>query len=157
MNHALSRSDLYSSIGARAADDGLQSTLALVGRILLALMFVLAGFSKISGFEGTVGYMQSQGVTAAPVLAVLTIVLEVAGGLALMVGFYTRWVALTIAAFTLLATLIFHNFWAAAEAQRMVQSLLFMKNLSVIGGMLVLAAFGPGAWSLDARRLRRSA
>jgi len=56
MNHALSRSGLYSSTGARTADGGLQSTLALVGRILLALMFVLAGFSKISGFEGTVGY-----------------------------------------------------------------------------------------------------
>ena len=157
MNHVLSRSDVYSSsTRSDTAEDAMQSTLALVGRILLALMFVLAGFSKITGFEGTVGYMQSQGVPAAPVLAVLTIVLEVGGGLTLMAGLYTRWLAIAMAAFTLLATLIFHNFWAAAEAQRMVQSLLFMKNVSVIGGMLVLAAFGPGAWSLDARRPRRS-
>lgn len=159
MNHVLSRSDLHSfpgvpiRDGARALDDGLQRTLALVGRILLALMFVLSGLSKIAGFEGTVGAMQSQGMPAAPALAVLTIVLEVGGGLALMVGLYTRWVALAIAAFTLAATLLFHNFWAASDAQRMVQSLLFMKNISVIGGMLVLAAFGPGAWSVDARRL----
>ncbi|HEX7437700.1 MAG TPA: DoxX family protein, partial [Caldimonas sp.] len=108
--------------------------------------------SKIAGFSGTVGYMQSKGMPATEALAVLTILLEVGGGLALMFGFYTRWAALALAAFTLLASLIFHNFWAVAEAQKMVQNLMFMKNVSIIGGMLVLAAFGPGAWSLDARR-----
>ena len=130
----------------------LQNPLALAGRILLALMFVLAGFSKIAGFAGTVGYMQSKGMPAAELLAALTIVLEIAGGLALMFGFMTRWAALALAAFTLLASLIFHNFWAVPEAQRMVQNLMFMKNLSVIGGLLVLAAIGPGNWSLDAKR-----
>ena len=130
----------------------LQNPLALAGRILLALMFVLAGFSKIAGFAGTVGYMQSKGIPAAEVLAGLTILLEIGGGLALMFGFMTRWAALALAAFTLLASLIFHNFWAVPEAQRMVQNLMFMKNLSVIGGLLVLAAIGPGRWSVDARR-----
>jgi putative oxidoreductase len=132
--------------------DHLQNPLALVGRILLALMFVLAGFSKIAGFAGTVGYMQSKGMPMAAVLAALTIVLEVGGGLALMFGLWTRWAALALAGFTLLATFIFHNFWAVPEAQRMVQNLMFMKNISIVGGMLALAAFGPGAWSLDARR-----
>jgi putative oxidoreductase len=132
----------------------LQNPLALAGRILLALMFVLAGFSKIAGFAGTVGYMQSKGMPAAELLAGLTIVLEIGGGLALMFGFMTRWAALALAAFTLLASLIFHNFWAVPEAQKMVQNLMFMKNLSVIGGLLVLAAIGPGDWSLDAKRER---
>lgn len=132
-------------------DNTLQTPLAFAGRILLALMFVLAGFGKITGFAGTVGYMQSKGMPAAEVLAVLTILLEVGGGLALMVGFRTRWAAIALALFTLVASMIFHNFWAVPEAQRMVQNLMFMKNLSIVGGMLVLAAFGPGAWSLDAR------
>jgi putative oxidoreductase len=129
-----------------------QNPLALLGRILLALMFVLAGFSKIGGFAGTVGYMQAKGVPAAQVLAVLTIILELGGGLALVFGFYTRWVALAMGLFTLLVSFIFHNFWALPEAQQMTQQLMFMKNMSVAGGMFVLAAFGAGALSLDARR-----
>lgn len=131
-----------------------QNPLALIGRILLALMFVLAGFTKISGFAGTVGYMQAKGIPAASVLAVLTIVLELVGGLALVFGFYTRWAALALGLFTLLVTFIFHNFWAQPEAQQMIQQLMFMKNISVVGGMFVLAAFGAGAFSLDAKRGR---
>jgi len=130
----------------------LQNPLALAGRILLSLMFVLAGFSKIGGFAGTVGYMQSKGIPAAELLAGLTILLEIGGGLALMFGFMTRWAALALAVFTVIASLIFHNFWAVPEAQKMVQNLMFMKNLSIAGGLLVLAAIGPGGWSLDARR-----
>ena len=130
----------------------LQNPLALAGRILLSLMFVLAGYSKIAGFAGTVGYMEAKGIPAAQVLAALTILLETGGGLALMFGFMTRWAALALAAFTVVASLIFHNFWAVPEAQRMVQNLMFMKNLSVVGGLLVLAAVGPGGWSFDARR-----
>lgn len=133
-------------------NDSLTPPLALVGRVLLALMFVIAGFGKIAGFAGTVGYMQSKGMPMTEVLAVAAIVLEVGGGLALMAGFETRWAALALAAFTLVASLIFHNFWAVPEAQRMVQNLMFMKNLSVVGGLLVLAAFGAGTWSLDGRR-----
>ncbi len=131
-----------------------QNPLALIGRILLALMFVLAGFSKIGGFAGTVGYMQAKGIPAASVLAVLTIILELGGGLALVFGFYTRWAALALGLFTLLVTFIFHNFWAQPEAQQMTQQLMFMKNISVAGGMFVLAAFGAGALSLDAKRGR---
>ena len=131
-----------------------RNPLALIGRILLALMFVLAGFSKIGGFAGTVGYMQAKGIPAASVLAVLTIILELGGGLALVFGFYTRWAALALGLFTVLVTFIFHNFWAQPEAQQMMQQLLFMKNISVAGGMFVLAAFGAGALSLDAKRGR---
>ena len=132
--------------------DSLRTPLAVAGRFLLALMFVLAGFSKITGFAGTVGYMASKGIPAAEVLAVLTILLELGGGLALMAGFHARWAALGLALFTLLASVIFHNFWAVAEAQKMVQQLMFMKNLSVVGGLLMVAALGAGPASIDARR-----
>ena len=134
--------------------NNLQNPLALVGRILLALMFVLAGFSKIGGFDGTVGYIASKGLPAASLLAVLTIVAEVGGGLAIVFGFYTRWAALALAGFTLLASFIFHTFWSVPAEQQMVQQLLFMKNISVAGGLLVLAAFGAGAISLDAKRTK---
>lgn len=124
----------------------------LVGRILLALIFLIFGFGKIGGFEGTGGYIASKGLPMPQVVAVLTILVEVGGGLALVFGFYTRWAALALALFTLLAALIFHNFWAVPEAQVMMQKTHFMKNLSMVGGMLVLFAFGPGRFSLDARR-----
>ncbi|XVJ69057.1 MAG: DoxX family protein [Rhizobacter sp.] len=126
-------------------------TLALIGRVLLALMFVLAGISKIGGFDGTVGFIASKGLPLPSLLAVATIALELLGGLALMVGWQTRWAALALALFTLVASVIFHNFWALPAEQQMVQQLMFMKNLSVAGGMLVLSAFGAGAYSLDGR------
>lgn len=132
----------------------LQDPLALVGRILLALMFVFAGYSKIGAFAGTVGFMEAKGVPAAPVLAVLTIILELGGGLALVFGFCTRSVALAIGLFTILVSFIFHNFWAMPEAEQMTNYLMFMKNISVAGGMFMLAAFGAGALSLDAWRGR---
>ena len=132
--------------------NSLKDPLALVGRILLALMFVLGGFNKIGGFAGTVGYMQAKGVPAASILAVLTIILELGGGLALIAGLYTRWVGLALGLFTLLVSVIFHNFWAMPEAQQMANQLFFMKNMGVAGGMFALAAFGAGALSLDARR-----
>lgn len=131
--------------------DTLRTPLAVAGRFLLALMFVMAGFSKITGFAGTVGYMSSKGMPAAEVLAVLTILLEIGGGLALMFGWRARWAALALALFTLLASVVFHNFWAVPEAQKMMQQLLFMKNMSVVGGLLMVAALGAGPASLDAR------
>jgi putative oxidoreductase len=127
-------------------------SLVLIGRILLALMFVGAGISKMGGFDGTVGYIASKGLPLPSLLAVGTIMLELIGGLALIVGWKTRWAALALALFTLAASVIFHNFWAMPAEQQMVQQLMFMKNLSVAGGMLVLAAFGAGGFSVDARR-----
>jgi putative oxidoreductase len=131
----------------------LQSTTVLVGRVLLGLIFVLSGFAKISGFDGTAGYIASKGMPLPQLVAALTIVIELGGGLALMAGLYTRQVVVVLAVFTLLAGVIFHNFWAAPPAEHMAQQINFLKNLSIAGGMLVLAAFGPGRLSLDARRL----
>jgi len=131
-----------------------QDALALAGRILLAGIFVLSGFNKIGGFDGTVGYIASAGLPLPSVVAVLTILLELGGGLLLVVGLLTRPVALAFAAFTLLAAFLFHAYWSVPEAARMAQYLSFWKNISIAGGMLVLAAFGPGALSIDAKRNR---
>ncbi|MBT9550044.1 MAG: DoxX family protein [Hydrogenophaga sp.] len=132
--------------------NALQNPLALVSRLLLAALFLPAGIGKITGFEGTVGYIASVGLPLATLGAVAAIVVEVLGGLALLVGFGTRWVALVLALFTLIASFFFHNYWSVPAEQQFMQQLLFMKNVGVTGGLLALAAFGAGAFSLDARR-----
>ncbi|WP_349236612.1 DoxX family protein [Bosea sp. FBZP-16] len=114
----------------------------LIGRILLALMFVLAGWSKISGYAGTQAYMASAGVPG--ILLPLVIIVELIGGLMIVVGFKTRLVALALFAFTIVASVLFHMNWAQP-----MQQLLFMKNLAVAGGFLVLFAAGAGAYSVD--------
>jgi len=125
---------------------------ALAGRFLLALMFVLAGYSKIGGFDGIAGFIGSKGLPLPQLLAVGTIVLEIVAGLALMVGFKARWAAGALAAFTVLATMLFHAFWEAPADQQRVEYLLFIKNVAVVGGLLMVTALGAGGWSLDARR-----
>ncbi|MBX9610399.1 MAG: DoxX family protein [Burkholderiales bacterium] len=132
--------------------DALQKPLTLVGRILLAALFLPAGLSKISGFAGTVGYIGSKGLPMAEVAAVIAILVEVGGGLALIAGLGTRLAALALAVFTLVATFVFHNYWALPAEAQMVQQLMFFKNIAVVGGLLTLAAWGAGGWSLDARR-----
>jgi putative oxidoreductase len=121
----------------------------LVARILLALMFVIAGFSKIGGFEGTAGYIASKGLPLPQLGAAIAIVVELAGGIMLIVGWKARWAALAIALFTAVATVIFHNYWAMTGADAGMQRLMFMKNVSVIGGLLAVYAFGPGRLSID--------
>lgn len=121
----------------------------LMGRVLLALMFVPSGFSKISNFDGTVGYIASKGLPLPPVLAGGTIAVEVVAGLALLLGLKARWAALVLAVFALLAALFFHNFWALPPAEQMAQSIAFYKNLAITGGLLFVAAFGPGPVSVD--------
>jgi putative oxidoreductase len=130
----------------------LQNPLSLVGRLLLALLFLPAGISKIGGFAGTVGYIGSKGLPMPELGAVIAIVVEVLGSLALIAGFGTRAAALVLAVFTLVATVVFHAYWAVPAEMQMVQQLMFFKNIAVVGGLLVLAAFGAGGWSLDAKR-----
>jgi putative oxidoreductase len=128
------------------------AAVAPVARLLIALMFILAGISKFGGLEGTAGYIASRGLPLSAVLAFLTATLEVVAGLAILVGFQTRLAALALAIFTLVATVLFHNYWAMPVEQQMTQQLMFMKNLSITGGLLLLVTFGAGAYSLDARR-----
>jgi len=127
-------------------------TMALLGRILLAWMFVPAGFGKIAGFSGTVGYATSAGLPLAEVGVAIGLLIELVGGLMLLVGFKTRWAALALALFTGVAAIFFHNYWAMPEAQKMMQQLMFSKNLAIVGGLLAFAAFGPGRFSFDGRR-----
>ncbi len=129
-----------------------QNSLALVARILLALLFLIAGFGKIGGFAGTAGYIASKGLPLPEVGAAIAVLVEFGGALALIAGFQTRIVALVMAVFTIATGVIFHNYWAMPAEQVMVNQIMFMKNLSIAGGLLMLSAFGAGALSLDAKR-----
>ena len=124
---------------------------ALAGRTLLAVPFVVSGYGKIGAFAATAGMMAGKGLPAPEVLLALAIVVELGGGLALVIGWMTRWSALAILVFTVVATLVFHNFWAFPADQALMQQISFMKNLSIIGGLLLLIAFGPGRYAVDRR------
>lgn len=132
--------------------NALQNPLALIGRVLLALLFVPAGFGKLMGFAGTVGYIASKGVPLPEVAAGIAVAVELGLGILLLVGYQARWAALGIGLFTLVITFIFHNFWAVAPEMMMMQKMNFFKNLAIAGGLLTVAAWGAGAWSLDGKR-----
>jgi putative oxidoreductase len=125
-----------------------QNLAALVGRILLAVIFIISGVGKITGYDGTAHYMAMK-LPMVGVLLPLTILTELGGGLALAAGFKARWVALLLAGFTILAAIIFHDFWAADAASKMNQQINFLKNIAISGGMLMVFAFGPGRYSFD--------
>lgn len=129
------------------AQSSASGVLVAIGRVLLALMFIYAGFGKLTAISATAGWFGSIGLPVPTVTVVLVGLLEFFGGLAILVGFKTRIAALAIAAFTIGATLVAHT-----NLADQVQQLLFMKNLSVTGGLLVLAAFGAGSLSIDAKR-----
>lgn len=114
----------------------------LVGRVLLSLMFIFSGYSKIMGYAGTQQYMEGAGVPG--MVLPLVILVELGGGLAILVGWMTRWAALALAGFTALAAVLFHADFADQN-----QMIHFMKNLTIVGGFLVLAAAGAGAYSID--------
>lgn len=114
----------------------------LLARVLLAHIFILSGFGKITGFAGTAGYIASKGLPMADVLTVLTILIELGGGLLILVGWQARWAAMAIFLFIIPVTLIFHPFWVQGE------SISFMKNLAIMGGMLMIVAYGSGPYSL---------
>jgi len=132
--------------------DKLQNSLALAGRLLLAWLFLPAGIAKLTGFAGTVGYISSVALPMPQAAAALALIVEIVGGAALLVGYKTRPVAMVLALFTLVASVFFHNSWALPVDQQMFQQLLFTKNLAVVGCLMTLAAWGAGAWSVDARR-----
>jgi len=115
--------------------------ISLVARVLLSAIFISAGYGKIVGYDGTVQYMASQGVPG--VLLPGVIALELGGGLAILLGLFSRWAALALAIFCVVAGLIFHNNFADQT-----QAIQFMKNLAIAGGLLLLFANGPGAWSV---------
>ena len=117
----------------------------LIGRIMLALIFILAGIGKIADPAGTIGYMQSAGLPS--LLLWPTIALELLGGIALVIGYKTRLVAFALAAFCILTAALFHNNFADQ-----MQMILFLKNIAIAGGLLLLAVGGNTAYSMDNRR-----
>jgi putative oxidoreductase len=119
----------------------------LAGRILIAAIFVLSGFTKIGGYAGTQGYMEAMGVPG--VLLPLVIATELGGGLLIALGLWTRLAAFALAGFTLLSALLFHRNFGDQ-----VQMIMFLKNLAIAGGFLFLFAHGAGRLSLDARRAK---
>ncbi|MDF2367605.1 DoxX family protein, partial [Sneathiella sp.] len=116
----------------------------LAGRIFIAILFVPAGFAKITGYSGTAGYMESVGVPG--ILLPLVILVELGGGLAILAGWQTRIVAFLLAGFCLVSALLFH-----LQPGDQMQMILFMKNIAIAGGFLFLVANGAGAYSLDRR------
>jgi putative oxidoreductase len=128
----------------------IQKFAAPVGRVLLAFMFILSGVGKITGYDGTAAYMASKGMPMVGVLLPLTILTEVGGGILLAIGFKARWVALALAGFSILAALIFHDFWTVTDAaQHMNQQINFLKNFAIAGGMLMVFSMGPGPYAVD--------
>lgn len=120
----------------------------LAGRILIALIFIFAGFGKITGFEGTVGYIASKGLPLPQLGAIGAIIVELGGGIMLLLGWKTRWAAAAIMIFTAMAALFFHDFWAVPPDQAQGQMIHFMKNMSIMGGLLFVVIHGGGPLSL---------
>jgi putative oxidoreductase len=133
-----------------------QNVLNLIGRLLIVALFLPAGIAKLTGFSGTVAYIQSVGLPAPTAAAALALIVEIVGGLALLIGFKTRFTAIVLAIFTFFASIFFHNYWAAPSDQAFVGQLLFFKNVAVIGGLMILAASGAGKFSMDGSGAEKS-
>ena len=118
-----------------------------VARLFLGQIFLLSGLFKIRGYANTQGYMEAMGVP--DMLLPVVILLEAGGGLAIIAGWQTRWVAIALAAFTIAAGVIFHN-----NFSDQIQMIMFMKNIAIAGGLVLLAVHGAGSYSLDSRRVQ---
>jgi len=140
-----------SNYAAPATTGAAQDTLALIGRVLIALLFVPAGFGKISGFAGVVGYIGAVGLPLPQLGAIIAIVVELGLGLLLLLGYKTRIVSIVLAVFTVATAVFFHNYWGMPAEKAYVNQLMFFKNMAIAGGLLSIAAFGAGRFSIDKR------
>ena len=122
----------------------------LAGRILIALIFLMSGAAKVAGFAGTVGYIASKGLPVPAASAVLAIIAELGGGLLLSIGWQTRIAAAVLVVFTFFAAVLFHDFWAVSPDQVQNTMIHFMKNISMMGGLLFVVIHGAGPLSVDA-------
>jgi len=131
--------------------DGQRDIFILIARVLLMILFIVSGWAKLTGFEGTVGYMTSLGAPAPMVAAAVAVIMEFFVGIVLILGFYTRPLAFLFALFVLGTALLGHPFWNMVDPERAANLTQFLKNLSIVGGLLLLAVSGPGRYSLDGR------
>ncbi len=127
------------------------SRLILVGRVLLATIFVISGVSKLLDWSMTAGYMRSAGLPVVDLLLPIAAAIEILGGLSLVTGTYTRLGAAALILYLIPTTLVFHHFWTWSGAARQMQMVNFLKNLSIMGGLLVLLGQGAGRFSFDAK------
>jgi putative oxidoreductase len=131
--------------------NALQSTTNFIGRILIAALFLPAGIAKLTAFDGSVNYFASIGIAMPAIAVVATIIVEVLGSLLLVIGYKTRIIAIGLAIFTLIASVIGHAYWLAPAEQAYVAQLLFYKNIAIIGGLIILATYGAGSISIDGK------
>ena len=127
------------------------NSVTLASRLLLSGIFIISGFGKIAALSMVAGAMRAAGVPLVSATLPLTILLEVVGGLALLVGFRARTAAILLSAFLVVVTLVFHNFWVASGAAAQEQFIQFLKNFAILGGLLRVVADGAGPLSVDAR------
>ncbi len=136
------------------ASEKTNDTVILVARVLLMLLFLIFGWSKLTGYSGTVAMMQQHALPFPALAAVISIIAEFFGALAIMLGIFTRPLALVMAVYTLATALLGHHFWTMTGGARIGNMINFYKNLSIVGGFLLLYVTGAGGYSLDAK-LRR--
>ena len=124
-------------------------TSALIGRILIAAIFIVSGIAKLTDTTGTAGYMQAAGIPAPHTLAIIAGIAELAGGVSLVLGLLTRIGALGLIVYLAIVTLTMHAFWSFEGAEQKTQMVNFMKNLAIMGGLFTVMAFGPSRYSID--------
>jgi len=128
-----------------------KSEIILLARILLMILFIMSGWGKLTNFEGTVAYLGSLGTPAPMVAAGVAVVMEFFAAIAIVLGFYTRPLAFLFALFVLGTSIIGHHFWTMVDAERAANMIHYFKNISIIGGLLLLGVTGPGKYSIDGR------
>ncbi|PLT19907.1 MULTISPECIES: DoxX family protein [Ralstonia] len=126
-----------------------RNELMLLARILMMVLFVMSGWAKLSGFQGTVGYMASTGAPVPAVAAAIAVIMELGVGICLLIGFWTRPLALLMALFVLGTSLIGHHYWSMEGAAQAANKIQFYKNLTIMGGLFLLAAVGPGKYAVQ--------
>lgn len=131
--------------------DRRQDEVLLLARVLLAVLFVIFGWGKLTGFGGTVAMTTAMNLPLPTIAAVVVVVMEFFVGVAIVIGFYTRPLAVLLALYTLATAFIGHHYWTLPDAERMANMINFYKNISIVGGLLLLGVTGPGRYSIDRR------
>jgi putative oxidoreductase len=134
---------------------GVNDAMLAIGRVVIAILFVMSGLEKVMDLDGTAAAIGGKGLPLPDVLAIATAVLELGGGLLIIVGWQTRLIALALAIFSAIAAYFFHDFWHYPPGVEHTNNMIhFMKNVSIIGGFLMLCAAGAGRYSLDGPCIR---
>ena len=133
------------------------SVVPLLGRILISSVFILSGITKITGFSMEEGMVAAKHLPMPAVALGIALVIEMVGGLAILFGLFTRFTSWILFLYLIPTTWLFHNFWAFQGMDRIDLMIHFEKNLAIMGGLLILATFGPGAFSIDSSRAPKAA